>query len=386
MKKIDYLIVGAGFSGLVLAERLSSQLGKKCLVVEKRNHIGGNAFDKIDSAGVLIHPYGPHYFRTNSRRIIDYLSQFTQWHAVEYRIKSHTDGRYWSFPINLATFEELIGQSATEEQFARWLEEKRAPITNPKNSEEMILSRVGRELYEMFYQGYTRKFWRRDPRDLDAGVCGRVPIRTNRDDRYLSEEFQALPKDGYTEMFKRMLDASPGVELQLDTDYRKLRGSVQFARMVYTGPVDEYFDCRLGKLPYRSLRFEPESFTPDQLARTGRGQIAGKPGFWQPAMQVNYPGSEPFTRIVEIKHATGQKCDNTTIVREYPADDGPGQEPYYPIPAPDAMRLYREYEALAAEEKNVSFVGRLATYRYYNMDQVVGMALTEFEKLKGLNP
>ncbi|MDL5046231.1 UDP-galactopyranose mutase, partial [Oscillatoria amoena NRMC-F 0135] len=326
------------------------------------------------------------YFRTNSRRIIDYLSQFTQWHGVEYRIKSYTDGRYWSFPINLATFEELIGQSAIEEQFARWLEERRVPITNPKNSEEMILSRVGREFYEMFYQGYTRKFWRRDPRDLDASVCGRVPIRTNRDDRYLSEEFQALPKDGYTEMFKRMLDASPGVELQLDTDYRKLRGSVQFARMIYTGPVDEYFDCRLGKLPYRSLRFEPESFTPEQLARDERGQIAGKPGFWQPAMQVNYPGSEPFTRIVEIKHATGQQCENTTIVREYPADDGPGQEPYYPIPAPDAMRLYREYEALAAAEKNVSFVGRLATYRYYNMDQVVGMALTEFEKLKVLPP
>lgn len=378
--EVDFLIVGAGFAGLVLAERLSSQLGKRCLVVEKRDHIGGNAWDEYDDAGVLIHTYGPHYFRTNSPRIQEYLSQFTEWHAVEYRILSYTNGRYWSFPINLQTFEQMLGRQSSTEEFEEHLAAKRVPITVPANSEEVILSQVGWELYERFFKGYTEKQWNRHPRDLDASVCGRIPVRTNRVDTYLTDRFQALPAGGYHRMFRRMLAAAPGVQVLLRTDYREVMPQVRWGHMIYTGPVDEYFDCKLGALPYRSLRFERESFTGEQLE--DRVAFSGKRGFWQPAMQVNYPNEHEFTRIVEVKHATGQRCDNSTIVREYPESYGPGKEPYYPIPAPSPRQLYARYAEMAAALPNVSFIGRLATYQYYNMDQVVGMALAEFERLK----
>lgn len=378
-ESIDFLIVGAGFSGLVVGERLSAA-GFKCVVVDRREHLGGNAYDSPDKAGVLTHRYGPHYFRTNSQRIVEYLSRFSDWHPVEYTIKSFTGGRYWSFPINLNTFEELIGRPSTTEEFEAWLEEKRQPIDEPKNSEEVILAQVGRELYERFFEGYTIKQWKRHPRDLDASVCGRIPIRTNRDDRYLREEFQALPKDGYTAMFERMVEASPGLELHLGVDFEEAKQRWSPRHLVFTGPIDEYFGRQFGPLPYRSLRFEHECFSADELR--DREAVSGKPGFWQPAMQVNYPDADvPFTRILEIKHATGQETDATSIVREFPADWQPGDEPYYPIPAPDAAAAYARYAELAAAETDVSFIGRLATYRYYNMDQVTGMALAEAEKL-----
>jgi UDP-galactopyranose mutase len=362
----DYLIVGAGCAGAVLAERLASQRGATCLVIDKRAHIAGNAYDRYDAAGVLIHTYGPHYFRTNSDRIVTYLSQFTEWHHVDYKILSWTDGRYWQFPINLNTFEQLLGRPSTSEEMERTLAEWRVPIESPKNSEEVIISQVGRRLYEMFFKNYTRKQWQRDPSELDASVCGRIPVRTNRDDRYLSEKFQALPKDGYTAMFGRML-AHPKIEVRLNADYREVRKIVQFRHLIYTGAVDEYFDHCFGALPYRSLRFEPETLQRE---------------FFQPVMQVNYPNDHDFTRIVEVKHATGQRLPVTTIVREYPEAYRRGGEPYYPVPAPDARALYERYAELAAQESRASFVGRLATYRYYNMDQIVGMALAEFEKLK----
>ena len=362
----DFLIVGAGFAGSVLAERITSQLGKTCLIVEKRNHIGGNAYDHYDAAGVLLHTYGPHYFRTNSQRIIDYLSQFTEWREVQYKILSWTHGRYWQFPINLNTFEQLIGRSSTTEEMEAQLAEWRVRIDSPKNSEEVIISQVGWKLYEMFFKNYTRKQWQRDAKELDPSVCGRIPIRTNRDDRYLSEKFQALPKRGYTPMFQKML-SNPKIEVRLNTDFREACAQAQFKHLIYTGPIDEYYDHCFGHLPYRSLRFEPETLIQE---------------FFQPAMQVNYPNEQEFTRIVEIKHATGQKLPSTTIVREYPQDFGPGREPYYPIPAPDAKILYLKYAERAALEKNVTFVGRLATYRYYNMDQIVGMALAEFDRLR----
>jgi UDP-galactopyranose mutase len=365
VEKFDFLIVGAGFAGAVLAERISSQLGKRCLIVEKRNHIGGNAYDHYDAAGVLVHDYGPHYFRTNSQRIVDYLSKFTEWREVQYKILSWTHGRFWQFPINLNTFEQLIGRPSTSQEMEAQLAEWRVQIDNPRNSEEVIVSQVGWKLYEMFFKNYTRKQWQRDAQDLDASVCGRIPIRTNRDDRYLSERFQALPKDGYTPMFEKML-AHPKIEVRLNTDFREMRERVQYEHLIYTGPIDEYFNHCFGPLPYRSLRFEPETLSQE---------------FFQPAMQVNYPNDHDFTRIVEIKRATGQKLPMTTIVREYPQDFGPGREPYYPIPAPDAKALYSKYAGRAALEKKVTFVGRLATYRYYNMDQVIGMALAEFEHI-----
>ena len=364
----DHLIVGAGFAGAVLAERLASQLNRRCLVVDRRDHIGGNAYDFHDRAGVLLHQYGPHYFRTNSERIRAYLGQFTEWVPAAYKVLSWTDGRYWQFPINLNTFEQILGRPSSSEEMAATLEKWRVPIAHPRNSEEVIVSQVGRALYEKFFKNYTRKQWRRDPSELDAAVCGRIPIRTNRDDRYVSDRFQEMPRDGYTAMFERML-AHPNIEVRLRTDHRDARAQIPHRHLVYTGPVDEYFDRCHGPLPYRSLRFEPETIEKE---------------WYQPAVQVNYPNDFEYTRILEIKHITGQKLPVTTVVREYPQDYGPGREPYYPLPAPDARELYKKYEAMAEAEKNVSFVGRMATYRYYNMDQVVGMSLAEFERLKSI--
>lgn len=364
----DYLIVGAGFAGAVLAERLASQRGAACLVIDKRDHIGGNSADEYDAAGVLVHRYGPHYFRTNSDRIIAYLSQFTEWQPCDYRVLSWTHGRHWQFPINLDTFEAIVGHPSTPQEMEACLAEWRVPIENPSNSEEVIISQVGRRLYEMFFENYTLKQWKRHPRELDASVCGRIPIRTNRDPRYLSEKFQALPRDGYTAMFRRMLN-HPKIEVRLGVDFREARTQIAHRHLIYTGPIDEYFSHRFGALPYRSLRFERETFE--------------QPGFYQPALQVNFPNDHEYTRIVEIKHATGQKIDATTIVREFPADAG---EPFYPIPTPGTRVLYDHYATLAEAERGATFVGRLARYRYLNMDQVIGMALCEFDKMAGHHP
>lgn len=365
-RSYDYLIVGAGFAGSVLAERLASQLNATCLIVEKRDHIGGNAHDGQDKAGVLVHNYGPHYFRTNSDRVVEYLSRFTEWHRVEYKILSWTDGRHWQFPINLNTFEQLVGHPSSTEKMQEALAKWRVPIENPRNSEEVIISQVGVRLYEKFFKNYTFKQWRRDPKDLDPSVCGRIPVRTNRDDRYLSDRFQALPKEGYTKLFEKML-AHPNIEVRLKTNFQEVRRQVQFKHMIYTGPIDEYFEHCFGPLPYRSLRFEKETLNQE---------------YFQPVVQVNYPNDHEFTRIVEIKHATGQKLPVTTIVREYPQDYGPGREAYYPVPAPDSRALCQKYQDLARQQAQVSFIGRLAAYRYYNMDQIVATALAEFERLK----
>ena len=364
----DYLVVGAGFAGAVLAERLAEGLGKRVLVIDRRAHLAGNAHDAPDrNSGVLLHRYGPHYFRTNSQRIVDYLSRFTDWLPAHYRVLAWTDGRFWPFPINLDTFEQIVGHPATAEEMTATLAKWRTPLSGPpRNSEEVIVSQIGQELYAKFFRGYTRKQWRRDPRDLDPSVCGRIPIRTDRDDRYVSDRFQQLPRDGYTRMFERLL-SHPNIEVRLNVDFREVRAQVRHGHLVYTGAIDEYFDHCFGRLPYRSLHFEPQTLDQE---------------WFQPAVQVNYPNDEEFTRIVEIKHVTGQTLPRTTIVREYPQDYAPGREAYYPIPAPDARALYRRYEVLAEQENGVSFVGRMATYRYYNMDQVVGMALAEFDKLE----
>lgn len=379
----DCLIVGAGISGLVAAERLS-RASITSLIVDKRDHIGGNCYDYHDDAGVLIHKYGPHYFRASSDRIVDYLSQFTAWLPTEYNILSYTRGKFWNFPINLNTFETYLGRPSTTEEFEAWLEQQRVDIADPANSEEVIISQVGWELYELFFKGYTKKQWKMEPKELDKSVCGRIPIRTNRDDRYLREPFQALPKDGYTAMFNRMVEAmGDKVEICLGTDWRDIRDRTEYRWLIYTGPIDEYFENRHGPLPYRSLRFELESYNQEQLKE--RESISGKKGYWQPTMQVNYPDEEiPYTRIVEIKHGTQQDTHNTTIVREFPEDFGPGKEPYYPVPFEESKQLYAKYKQLADNEKNVSFIGRLATYRYYNMDQVIGMSLVESEKIISL--
>lgn len=383
MDRCDVLVVGAGFSGLTIAEQLASRFGQRVVVVDQRAHIGGNAFDTYNAAGVLVHQYGPHYFRTNSSRVRDYLSQFTAWRAAAYRIRSHTHGRDWSFPVNLETYEQLVGHESTPEAFRAYLERARVPIDHPANSEEKIISQVGWELYEMFFRGYTIKQWGREPRDLDASVCGRIPIRTTRDDRYVDDTFQAMPALGYTAMFETLLaGVANNVEVRLNTSFftpatfARAHG-LSWRHIVYTGSLDRYFQYCCGSLPYRSLRFEHQTLGPDEVTQC---TSAGLPCY-QARVQVNYPNSEAFTRVVEIKHVTGQAIDATTIVREYPTACGPGDEPYYPIPEESARRRAAEYAACAALVGNVSFIGRLARYRYYNMDQVVAMALHEADRI-----
>ncbi|CAM2842823.1 UDP-galactopyranose mutase [Rariglobus hedericola] len=366
----DYVIVGAGFSGLVLAERLGS-IGKRCLVIEKRDHIGGNCYDRKDRHGLFYHVYGPHYFRTYSAQVRAYLSRFTEWNEVRYQVRVFTRGTYWSFPVNLETFRQLkAAPAATEDDFKQYLKDNALDIPSPANAKEAILSVAGRELYDLFYAGYTAKQWGRPPESLDASVTQRIPIRTNADDRYFQEDFQALPSEGYTRMFERLLAAS-GAELRLETDYRHALPGLTYGHLIYTGPIDEYFDCRWGPLPYRTLRFELDEVP------------AGPDGFAQPALQINYPGPEPFTRTVEVKHVTGQSSPWTNIVREFPGEYQAGQsEPYYPLPGAESRALAERYRMLAADEPNVTFVGRLAQYRYLNMDQIVAGALHTFEKLQ----
>jgi len=373
----DYLIVGAGLSGLVLAERLGS-LGRTCLVVEKRDHIGGNCHDRKDSNGLFFHVYGPHYFRTNSELVRTYLSRFTEWHDAKYRVNVFAGGTYWSFPINLGTFRQFSRDpAATEEDFKAYLARSAVPIASPSNSKEAILAAVGVDLYEYFYKGYTQKQWGRPAEALDPSVCRRIPIHTGLDERYFRDEFQALPRLGYHPMFEAMLEASKA-DLRLETDYREVLPLVRYRHLIYTGPLDEYFGCRFGPLPYRTARYALEELGKDQVPEGG---------FVQPVLQVNYPGPEAFTRTVELKHVTGQVSRCSNLVREFPAEYRPGEsDPNYPIPGPESDALAASYRGLAEREQGVTFIGRLAQYRYLNMDQVVGAALHTFEKLRAAGP
>ncbi|MER8456790.1 UDP-galactopyranose mutase [Mesorhizobium sp. M0976] len=363
----DWLIVGAGFAGSVLAERIASQRQESVLIVDRRNHIGGNAYDCYDEAGILIHRYGPHIFHTNAQSIVDYLSQFTEWRSYEHRVLSLVDGKLLPIPINLDTINRLYGLKLTSEQLQEFFASRRETVEEVRTAEDVVVSTVGRELYEKFFRGYTRKQWGVDPSQLSKSVTARVPTRTDRDDRYFGDTFQKMPAGGYTRMFQRMLD-NPKIKIMLQTDYREIRDKIPFQRMIYTGPIDEYFDWKLGRLPYRSLRFEHTTLDCEEF---------------QPVAVVNYPQTENYTRITEYKHLTGQKSPKTSLTYEYPSDIG---DPYYPVPRPENEALYKSYEALAAACPQVWFVGRLATYRYYNMDQVVGQALATFARLQKSMP
>lgn len=361
----DYLIVGAGFAGAVMAERLASQLDKHVLVIDKRPHIGGNAYDFINDAGVLMHQYGPHIFHTNSDDIFAYLSQFTSWRAYEHRVLARIGDQHVPIPINRTTLNALYGLDLkTDEDAAAYLASRAEPVANVRTSEDVVIAAVGRELYELFFRGYTRKQWALDPSELDKSVTARVPTRTNTDDRYFTDRFQYMPLDGYTKMFSRMLE-HPNIELRLGVDFERVRDAVSYDKLIYTGPIDAYYGYRYGKLPYRSLRFRHETVDGEQF---------------QPVGTVNYPDERvPYTRITEYKHLTGQAHERTTITYEYPCSEG---DPYYPIPRAENQALFKRYEALARAEKDVHFVGRLATYRYYNMDQVVGQALSLFRRIE----
>ncbi len=358
----DYLIVGAGFAGSVLAERLANGSGKRVLVCDKRPHIGGNAFDHYDDHGILVHKYGPHIFHTSSDIVFDYLTRFTAWRPYEHRVLASVDGQKVPVPINLDTVNRLYGLSLTSFELEAFFAKVAEHVEQVKTSEDVVVSKVGRELYEKFFRGYTRKQWGLDPSELDASVTARVPTRTNRDDRYFTDTHQAMPLHGYTRMFERML-AHPNIKVVTNTDYRELADLVPWREMIYTGPVDAYFDHVYGKLPYRSLEFRHETLN------TARVQAVGT---------VNYPNDQAYTRITEFKHLTGQEHAKTSVVYEYPRAEG---DPYYPVPRPENAALYEKYRELTKTQERVHFVGRLATYRYYNMDQVVAQALKLYAEL-----
>lgn len=358
----DWLVVGAGFAGSVIAQQLASQRNEQVLLIDRRSHIGGNAFDRYDDAGVLIHQYGPHIFHTNSKMIFDYLSQFTAWRFYEHRVLANVDKMLLPIPINLDTVNRLYGLKLTSEELEGWFAEQAEPVSEIRTSEDVVVSKVGRDLYRKFFEGYTKKQWGVYPSELDKSVTSRVPTRTNRDDRYFSDDHQFMPKDGYARMFERMV-AHPNIKIMLQTDYAEIKNQIPHRRTVFTGPVDEFFGFRLGKLPYRSLQFEHVTLDKE---------------WHQPVAVVNYPQTEKYTRVTEYKHLTGQVHPKTSITYEYPSDTG---DPYYPVPRAENQELYKKYEALALSTRDVWFVGRLATYRYYNMDQVVGQALATFKRI-----
>jgi UDP-galactopyranose mutase len=359
----DYLIVGAGFAGSVIAERLAKVLGNSVLLVDRRSHIAGNAFDHYNEHGILVHRYGPHIFHTNSREVFEYLSQFTEWRQYEHHVLASVDGQLLPMPINLDTLNRLYGLNMNSFEAAKFLASVAEVKAMVKTSEDVVLSRVGRELYEKFFRNYTRKQWDIDPSELDAAVTARVPVRTNRDSRYFTDTYQAMPVNGYTRMFENMLD-HPKIKILLNADFREIQDAIPYRRLIYTGPIDEFFDYRYGKLPYRSLQFKHQTLNQS---------------VFQPQAVINYPNEHLYTRITEFKYLTGQEHPKTSIVYEYPRAEG---EPYYPIPRPENEVAYKKYKALAEQTPDVHFVGRLATYKYYNMDQVTGQALSLFKKLK----
>lgn len=359
----DYLIVGAGFAGSVLAERLASQEHKKVLLIDKRSHIGGNTYDFYDDAGILVHKYGPHIFHTNSAEVMNYLSRFTGWRHYQHRVLASVDGQQVPMPINLTTINQLYGLNLTSAEVESFFAARAEAVSPIRTSEDVVVSKIGRELYEKFFRGYTRKQWALDPSELDASVTARVPTRTNKDDRYFTDTYQSMPLHGYTRMFEKML-SHPNIRIMLNADYRDVVNEVQFDKLIYTGPIDEYFDHCYGPLPYRSIDFKFETLEQAQFQQVGT---------------VNYPTDYAFTRITEFKHLTGQQHAKTSIVYEFPTAEG---DPYYPIPRPENAALYKKYQLLAEGSPDVVFAGRLGTYKYYNMDQVVAQALTIFKRLR----
>lgn len=358
----DYLIVGAGFAGSVLAERLATLSGKKVLIIDQRDHIGGNAYDYYNKDGILIHKYGPHIFHSNSKKVFDYLGQYTQWRPYEHRVLASVDGQLVPIPINLNTINKLYGLNLNSTQVESFFESRAEKKDKIATSEDVVVSKVGRELYEKFFRNYTRKQWDLDPSELDASVTARVPTRTNRDDRYFTDTYQSMPLYGYTRMFQKML-SHPNIKVMLNTDYKEIIDVIPYKNMIYTGPIDSFFDYCYGRLPYRSLEFKFETFDTPIVQSTGT---------------INYPNEHSYTRITEFKYLTGQVHNKTSVVYEYPMAEG---DPYYPIPRPENAEIYKKYQRLANAMTNTYFTGRLATYRYYNMDQVVAQSLTLFEKL-----
>lgn len=363
--KFDYLIVGAGFAGAVMAERLASQLNKKVLIVEKRNHIAGNAFDEYDEHGILVHRYGPHIFHTNCKEVFEYLSQFTEWIPYEHKVLAKIGNELYPIPINRITINKLYKLNLkTENEVKNYFEsvkEKRFPILN---SEDIIVNQVGKDLFEKFFRHYTKKQWNLEPKELSPSVCGRIPVRTNDDCRYFTDKYQFMPKEGYTKMFEKILNHK-NIELILNSDYKTILDSVKFDKMIYTGPIDYFFDYQFGKLPYRSIRFEFRNFNLNLI---------------QKSAVYNYTSNEvEFTRVTEYKHITSQKSETTTLSYEYPVKEG---EPFYPVPTLENKNKYLLYKREFEKIKNIFFCGRLAEYQYFNMDQVIANSLKNLKNIK----
>ncbi|ROL62327.1 UDP-galactopyranose mutase [Bacteroidetes/Chlorobi group bacterium ChocPot_Mid] len=368
--KYDYLIVGAGFAGCVSAERIASQLNKKVLIVEKRNHIGGNCFDYSDSKGILVHKYGPHAFHTSMKNVWDYLSGFTKWHHYEHKVLAHINGKNVPIPFNINSIEQIFDVEIAD-KYKKILvdsygEGKKIPILKLKETNNPDLRELADFIYQNVFYGYTLKQWGMEPEELDFSVTSRVPVLTGRDDRYFQDIYQGIPAKGYTQMFKNIIE-HPNIEIMLNKDYRKVINQVEFDKMIYTGPIDSFFDYKYGKLPYRSLRFDHHTL---------------RQNYFQEVAQVNYPNNHQYTRITEFKHFLNQKNIFTTIAYEYPQEYEEGvNEPYYPIPRKENDEIYKKYfsETEKISDK-VIFLGRLAEYKYYNMDQIVGVSLLTFEK------
>lgn len=363
---VDLLIVGAGPVGCAAAAWAARHYGWSAWVIDRRPHIAGNCYDRHNRQGLLIHEYGPHYFRTDQLGLIERLSAFTNWIPGNYIVKSMVRGTLYPFPINLTTLELFFNRPLTPLSAERLLATLRKSIRSPHNSEDFVLSRVGRELYEAFYEGYTRKQWGRPCRELDPSVCGRIPVRLNRDERYVNQTFQLMPAKGYTALFANML-RHPNIRTILNTDYRDVRERwTPRKATLYCGPIDEFFNYRLGRLPWRSLRFEWEAHRTD---------------YHQPCVQINYPNQHAYTRTLEFKHVTGQRHPETVITYEYPRSTG---DPYYPILTHASRRLYEDYRKLAQHEqrrRRIYFTGRLAEFTYINTDQAIERGMLAVEQI-----
>lgn len=361
--EFKYVVVGAGLAGLTLAERIAEVLNEKVLVIEKRGHIGGNVYDSYNEDGILIHNYGPHIFHTNDREVYEYLSCFTSWRDFWHRVLTYVDGNLIPMPITVETINKLYNLNLNCFQVEEFLSKQAVEIKEIKTSKDVALSKVGQVIYEKIFENYTKKQWGMDPAELDTSVISRIPVRTNRDTRYFNDKYQGMPLHGYTKMCERMA-ANKNIKLLLNTDYKEVINDISYDTLIYTGAVDEFYDFKYGKLTYRSVNF---------VFETHESEV------YQEAPVVNYPNDYDFTRITEYKQLTGQQHSKTTIGKEFPSAVG---EPYYPFPTGEHRKQYGLYAADMEKEQNVVFIGRLAEYRYYNMDAVVRRALDEFEKLK----
>lgn len=363
MMKFKYVVVGAGLAGITVAERIATQLHEKVLVIEKRDHIGGNIYDKYDDAGILVQMYGPHTFHTNDKEVFDYICQYTKWHEYQHRVMSYVDGNYVPMPISLETINQLYNMNLSEDEMGAFIESRCEKIDEIKTSEDVVLSQGGKDIYEKFFKHFTIKQWGVSPKELDKSVINRIPFRKNRDTRYFTDKYQGNPQGGFTQMCQNMLNHHE-IKIMLNTDYKEVIGDIEYEKLIYTGPIDYYFDYMIGKLKYRSIKFIFETYNMES---------------YQPVASTRWPMDYDYTRITEFKKLTGQESRMTTILKEIPCD---GDEPFYTFPTAEWKVLAQQYRDFGAKEENVIFLGRLAQYRYYDMDDVIRRALDVFEDLK----